>query len=94
MIRKVLLLCGILSSLLYIGMNIVPMPYPGYSVASQMSAIDAPTRSVWVPLGIIYTLLVAAFGFGVWKYAGRSWHLHILGGLLVVSGIFGWAGRR
>ena len=41
--------------------------YQGYSFASQtigeLSAIGAPTRQLWVPLGIVYTLLVAAFGF-------------------------------
>jgi hypothetical membrane protein len=94
MVPKALLACGILSSLLYFAMNIfVAMQYPGYSFASQtvseLSAIDAPTRSLWVPLGIVYTLLVTAFGVGVWKSAGRSWHLHVLGGLLVVSGIVG-----
>jgi hypothetical membrane protein len=83
MARKVLLFCGILSSLLYIGMNIfVPMLYPGYSVASQtiseLSAIDAPTRSIWVPLGILYTLLVAAFGVCVWQ-SGRNRPLRVLG---------------
>jgi hypothetical membrane protein len=93
MARKVLLFCGILSSLLYIGMNIfVPMLYPGYSVASQtiseLSAIDAPTRSIWVPLGILYTLLVAAFGVCVWQ-SGRNRPLRVLGGLLIVSGIIG-----
>lgn len=96
MARKVLLVCGILSSLLYVAMNIfVAMQYQGYSFASQtvseLSAIDAPARPLWVPLGIAYTLLVAAFGLGVWQSAGRSWHLHVLGGLLVVSGIIGLA---
>jgi hypothetical protein len=94
MARKALLACGILSSLLYFAMNIfVPMVYPGYSVASQtvseLSAIGAPTRPLWFPLGIVYTLLVATFGFGVWKSAGRSWPVHVLGGLLIASGIIG-----
>jgi hypothetical membrane protein len=94
MVRKALLACGVVSSLLYVGMNIfVAMQYPGYSVASQtiseLSAIDAPTRPTWFPLGIIYTLLVAAFGVGVWASAGRNRRLCVLGALLVVSGIVG-----
>ena len=40
-------------------------------------------------LGIVYTLLVAAFGVGVWETAGRSGPLHVLGSLLIVSGIVG-----
>src|ERR1051326_6126621 len=94
MVRKALLACGILSSLLYVSMNIfVAMQHPGYSFASQtiseLSAIDAPTRPLWFPLGIVYTLLVAAFGVGVWASAGRNRPLCVLGTLLVVSGIVG-----
>ena len=48
-----LLLCGIFSSLIYAGMNILcGMRYDGYSFTSQtvseLSAIDAPTRPLWV----------------------------------------------
>jgi Protein of unknown function (DUF998) len=94
MVRKALLVCGILSSLLYIVMNIlVPMQWAAYSLASQtvseLSAIGAPTRPLWIPLGIAYTLLVVAFGLGVWKSAARSWYLQVLGALLVISGIVG-----
>src|SRR5207245_5578165 len=42
-----------------------------------------------IPLGIAYTLLVAAFGLGVWESAGRNWSLRVVGGLLVASGIIG-----
>ena len=52
---KALLICGILSSLLYFAINIiVPMQYPGYNSASQvpseLSAIGAPTRILWLVL--------------------------------------------
>jgi hypothetical protein len=94
MTRTVLLGCGILSSLLYVATNIVvAMQWPEYSSTSQtvseLSAVDAPTRTLWVLLGIPYTLLVAAFGCGVWASAGRSRPLHIIGGLLVVYGVIG-----
>ena len=77
MSQKVLLVCGILSSLLYAAMNVfVPMRYEGYSSASQtvseLSAIGAPTRPLWVLLGVAYTLLVTAFGWGVWASARRE----------------------
>src|SRR3954463_7970466 len=70
MTRKLSLMCGIVSSLLYVGMNVlVPMQWDGYSSASQtvseLSAIGAPTRPLWVPLGVAYTVLVAVFGWGV-----------------------------
>jgi hypothetical protein len=36
MLRKTLLACGVLSSLLYVAMNVfVPMQWPGYSSAAQ-----------------------------------------------------------
>lgn len=93
-----LLICGILSSLLYVAMNIVAvMRYEGYSSVSQtvseLSAIGAPTRLLWVLLGIPYTLLVTAFGLGVWKSAGRNRSLRVVGVLLVSYGALGvfWA---
>ncbi len=70
MTRKVLLVCGILSSLLYVTMNVIAaMLYEGYNPASQtvseLSAIGAPTRPLWLYLGIPYSLLANAFGWGV-----------------------------
>ena len=66
MLRKALLVCGILSSLLYVAMNVfVAMQWEGYSSVSQtvseLSAIGAPTRSLWVLPGAVYTVLVTAF---------------------------------
>jgi len=92
--RKALLLCGLVSSLLYGAMTaLIPMLWDAYSSFSQtiseLSAIDAPTRSLWFPFGIIYTLLVAAFGVGVWQSAHRNRSLRVLGGLLVASGVIG-----
>ena len=92
MLTKALLICGIVSSLLYVAMNIfIPMQWKGYSSVSQtiseLSAIDAPTRSLWVPLGIVYALLTAAFGLGVWKAAAGKRTLKLVGGLLFINGI-------
>lgn len=91
-LKKALLICGILSSILYAAMNIfIPLLWEGYSFTSQtiseLSAVDAPTRPVWVPLGIIYSLLAAAFGWGVWKSAIGNRPLRIVGILLLSNGI-------
>lgn len=96
MVRKLLLGCGILASLLYIAMNIfIPPLYPGYNsvtqVVSELSAVNAPTRELWVMLGTIYTLLVAAFGFGIVQSAGQNRSLRKLGILMIASGIVGLA---
>lgn len=95
-LRKVLLFCGILSSLLYVGMLIfVPRQYEGYSsitqTISELSAIGAPTRPLWVPPGIVYTLLTAAFGWGIRQSAGNNQRLRIAGNLLAAYGIIGIA---
>jgi len=94
MARKSLLVCGILSSLLYVAMTIfVAMQWEAYSSASQtiseLSAIGAPTRSLWAVPGAIYTLLVTAVGFGVWTSAGRIRALRIAGGLILAYGALG-----
>jgi hypothetical protein len=93
-LRKTLLACGIAAPLLYAAMvAFVPLGWPEYSSASQtvseLSAIDAPTRGLWVPLGIVYTLLLAAFGWGIWASAGGNRRLRVIGALFVASGIFG-----
>jgi hypothetical protein len=96
MARKALLVCGILSSLLYVAMSVfIPMQWEGYSSTSQtvseLSAIGAPTRPLWVPLGTVYTLLVAAFGWGALASSRRNRPLRVAGGLLVAHGVIGLA---
>ena len=90
-LRKTLLTCGILSSLLYVAMNIVvPMRWEGYSsasrVISELSAIDAPSRPLWVVLGFVYGVLATAFGLGVWASASGNRPLRVVGALLIASG--------
>ncbi len=94
--NTILLACGILSSLLYTAMNvIVAMQWEAYSsrtmTVSELSAIDAPTRAIWVPWSFVYTLLTAAFGWGVRSVAGKDRYLHIAGGSLIAYGITGLA---
>ena len=87
--KRYLLTCGVLSSLLYIAMNaFIPLLYDGYSfqshTVSELSAIGAPTRQIWVPLAFVYTLLFAAFGFGVLKSANGNRHLRTLAIIIFV----------
>jgi CubicO group peptidase (beta-lactamase class C family) len=92
MLRKTLLVGGIFSSLLYAAM-ISAIGYEGYSrlaqTPSELTAIGAPTRSLWTLLGAVYTVLVTAFGYGVWKSADRDRALRIVGALLVAYGSLG-----
>ena len=95
--RDVWLVCGVVSSLLYLFMTIViPGEWPGYASASQtiseLSAVGAPTRPVWVVLGLFYTVLVVTFGWGVRMAAGGasgSRSLRIAGTLIAVYGALG-----
>src|SRR5687767_13553183 len=96
MARKALLVCGIVSSLLYVGMSVlIPMQWDGYShasrVISELSAVDAPTRPLWVVLGIVYGVLVTAFGWGLWASARRNRPLRVVGGLIIAYGAIGLA---
>lgn len=93
-LRKALLSCGILSSLYYVFMNVyVPTRWEGYSMTSQvvseLSAIGAPTRTLWNQLGFVYTVLVIAFGVGIWMSAGGSRALRAAGALFVADGVIG-----
>jgi hypothetical protein len=90
--RKALLVCGILSSLVYVAANIFgALRWEGYSLTSQtvseLSAIGAPSRPLVVLLMLTYGVLVIAFGWGVWKSAGSKRVLRILAGLLAGFGI-------
>src|SRR5687767_885542 len=72
MVRKVLLVCGIPSSLLYVAILVLaPMLWESYSSISQtvseLFAIDAPSRPLVVPLMLTYDVLAIAFGLGVWR---------------------------
>jgi hypothetical protein len=92
MVRKVLLICGILASLIYVGSDILAaMLWEGYSYTAQsvseLRAIGAPTRSLLLPILYIYSALEIAFGFGVWSAAGPKRSLGITGGLLIVMGL-------
>ncbi len=92
--QKALLNCGILSSLLYFAMCVfVPVLYTGYSSTSQtiseLSAINAPTRSLWVLLGIIYTVLFTAFGYGIVRVSKIKSRLRLIGWLTIAFGIIG-----
>ena len=91
-LRKILLACGVLSSLFYAGMDVLAgtrwQHYNWFSQEfSRLSAIGAPSRPVILTLSPFYTLFVVAFGLGVWLSAGQKRALHVVGGSLVVYGL-------
>jgi hypothetical protein len=72
MLRKVLLACGAISSLLYIAVDVVAaLAYPAYhsftaQAISELTANGAPTKGLVDPLFVVYNLLVVAFAVGLW----------------------------
>jgi Protein of unknown function (DUF998) len=94
MARKALLVCGILSSLVYLSLDLAALlKYPGYDFAAQtiseLSAIGSPSRSVIVALGTAYDALLIAFGAGIWLSAGDKRSLRVVGALLIAAAVFG-----
>jgi hypothetical protein len=90
-----LLICGIASSVLYVLTDILAATvlYPGYSYTAQqvseLSAIGAPTRPVWIAMSMVWALLVIAFAVGVWIFSGRRRSLRVSAILLATYGIIG-----
>lgn len=82
--------------LLYVAMNVfIPLLWPDYRWASQtvseLSAIGAPTRLVWVAFGLVHSVLYAAFGAGVWASGARQRSLRLAGMLIWTSALIGLA---
>jgi hypothetical protein len=94
---RLLLACGITSSVLYFGMDLLAATlYDGYSyrdqTISELSAIGASTRAMWIPLGLIYSALTLAFGVGVWRSTGAKRALRVVAIAIVGMGIVGLVG--
>ena len=90
---KLLLRCGIWSSLYYVAINIiVPQFYEGYSLMtytiSELSAIGAPTRMLWILMIWIYPVLFGVFGWGLLKAGKDSRMLRVTGRLVIAYSIF------
>jgi hypothetical protein len=95
--RELLLVCGAVSSLLYVATDILAATrWSGYGYASQtiseLMGIGAPTRPLMVLLFSVYSMLVIAFGMGVWGSAGEKRSLRFTGMLLVGYGVVGFVG--
>ena len=92
MIKKILLVCGMLCSLFVFVTDILAaMIWQDYSYidqsVSELSAIGTPTRFFVVPLLITSALLGTIFGIGVLLAAGKKSALRITGILLIIFGV-------
>lgn len=85
---------GVVMFAWYIAMDVIAtLRYDGYSYTdwtiSELSAIGAPTRTMWIAAGVVYQLLAFAFAFGVLRLAGQKRTLRIAGWILLVSAVVG-----
>ena len=98
MIRKVLLGCGIVSSVLYVVTDVLgTLRYPGYSYAdqwfSELTAQGSPVRPLMIALNEFpYTLLVGAFAAGVWTSVTPKRTARITAAMLLGYAASGFAG--
>jgi hypothetical membrane protein len=98
MLRKILLACGVISSLLYVGADLLAAArHPEYhdfftQAISELTAVGAPTKATVEPLLILYDLLIIAFGVGVLTWDSRGGPARLVGALLAGIGVFGLAG--
>jgi hypothetical protein len=86
--RKILLICGILSSVLYVVTDLLTSWwYKGYSLLdqnySELLATGAPTRPSMLLVSFMYNLLVAVFAVGVWTTASPKRTAHITGAAML-----------
>ena len=94
MLRKILLTCGLVSSVLYIGVDLAAaVAYPDYhsftaQAISELTAVGAPTRALAKPLFIVYDVLVIAFAAGVWISA-RHDRLRAAAAFIATIGLVG-----
>ena len=99
MVRKVLLVGGVLSSLLYvISIDVIAaLRYPDYhnyadQMVSELFAVGAPTRTLMVWLSIPYNVLVFVLAMGVWASAGGKRATRFTAAALVGYGAISTAG--
>jgi len=98
MLRRILLICGVVSSVLYAVVDVLgSLRYPGYRYTeqqfSELTAQGSPVRPLMVALSVIpYTLLVAAFAVGVFTSAPKKRAGTITAAMLLGYAAFGMVG--
>jgi len=89
-----LLICGILSTILYVIATILgALKWAEYDSLSQsvseLIAINAPSASLVIPLFLIYSLLVFAFGIGIWLTAENKKAIRVVAILIIAKEVLG-----
>lgn len=92
--RRVLLGCAAASTALYAGMDLLASAlYGGYSYTgqtiSELSAVGAPTRPLWIPLAAVYGALTIAGGAGIVLAARGRRGVRAAGAMVAMVGVLG-----
>ena len=93
---KILLFCGILSSVLYVAATILgAMRWESYSSATQtvseLIAVNAPSAPLVVPLFVTYSVMMFAFASGVWRSSGQKRVMRIVACFIAGKEVLGLA---
>ena len=97
MTRKLLLVCGVLSSLVYLSADVIgALRWEGYSyldqTISELAAIGSPSRPLTLALFTLYNVLLIPFAIGVVMTSRRARGAGIMlagiAGLGVVAALF------
>jgi H+/Cl- antiporter ClcA len=96
MLQKILLSCGIIAPLVYFGTDLLAGKLiKGYSFSAQsmseLGAAGSPTRPLVVALTLVASVLMIAFGIGVWQAAGPAILPSIVAGLILGNAFAGLA---
>jgi hypothetical protein len=93
-VQQALLLCGILSPLVYLGTDLLAgRLLTGYSFSAQsssdLSASGSPVRSVVLALTCVACALMVAFAVGVWRASNGALPVRAVALLLVANAVLG-----
>lgn len=96
--KKILLIGGAVTFPLYLGLDtLAALLYDGYNykdqTPSELSAVGAQTRSLWIPVAAVYSVLMMGFGVAIWASAGQKRALRIIavfGAAIGLLGLVGW----
>lgn len=94
MLQRILLSCGIIAPLLYLGTDLlVGKLLKGYSFSAQsmseLGADGSPQRLLFVALTLLASAFMIAFGVGVWWAAGSTILPRIVAGLILGNAVTG-----
>ena len=91
-LQKLLLISGIIASILYLGTDLLTGKLLiGYSFSSQtmsdLGATGSPIRPLFIILTIIASIILIAFGVGVWWVSKPAVLSGIIAGLIITNAV-------